>query len=64
MNMALEEEDEHIEEASWMMKKYHKIWKFLFMKFSTFGAKKGVQVQSEEKINIAEIWKIFREYKI
>lgn len=29
------------------MKKYRKIWKFLFMKFSTFGAKKGVSIQNE-----------------
>lgn len=34
-----EEEDIFVDDVDSLMKKYRKVWRFLFFKYSTFGAK-------------------------
>lgn len=46
------------------MKKYRKVWRFLFFKYSTLGTKNSAELKVEEKINIAEVWKMHREYGV
>jgi hypothetical protein len=45
-----------------LIKKFRKIWRFLFFKYSTLGAKGSKEANIEEKINIAEVWKMHKEY--
>lgn len=61
INLATEEETAFAEDVDSIIKKYRKLWRFLFFKYSSFGAVKQ-EFKTEEKINMAEVWKMLREY--
>lgn len=52
MSFDKEEEVSYEEDLNNVMKKYRKVWRFLFFKFSTFGAKKQ-EFKIEEKIHMS-----------
>jgi hypothetical protein len=44
------------------MKKYRKVWRYLFLNYSSFGMRQ--RMNWEEKINVVEIWKMLKEYEV
>lgn len=52
INLTMEEESTFAEDVDSIIKKYRKLWRFLFFKYSSFGAAKQ-EFKSEEKINTA-----------
>lgn len=60
MNLASEEEMTFVEDTDSIIKKYRKVWRFLFFKYSSFGARNKEEMKTEEKINMAEVWKMLK----
>jgi len=47
------------------MKKYRKLWRFLFFKYSSYGIKGAAENQQpEEKISGADILKFLKDYSM
>lgn len=41
------EEGQHVEALQAILRKYKKLWRYLFLKFSTFGGQKGLKSESD-----------------
>lgn len=46
------------------MRKYKKLWRFLFSKFSTSEKEANSSNRGEESISVSEIWKLLRYYDL
>lgn len=65
LNLQAEEEGPYIEDVLSVMKKYRKLWRFLFFKFSSFGIKGAAENQHpEEKIGGPDIIKFLKDYNV
>lgn len=58
VSLEREEEDTYREDAESVMRKYRKVWRYLFYKYSS--KKEG---SSEEKAHLGEAWKMLRDYE-
>lgn len=61
------EEDSNIDSIESFMRHYRKVWRFLFFKYSSSGVRNKdalASFKTEEKINLAEIVKLVRDYQI
>lgn len=58
IDLEKEEEEAYQEDADSVMKRYKKVWRYLFFKYSL----KKTEATGEDKIHMGEAWKMLRDY--
>ena len=58
IDLEKEEEEAYQEDADSVMKRYKKVWRYLFFKYSL----KKTETTGEDKIHMGEAWKMLRDY--